>query len=195
MDRRWEAPPGTSLLCSLLLTTDAGAASAHQLVQAVALAAAEACEDVAGVAPTLKWPNDLLVGQRKLAGILAEAVGPSVGTVVVGIGLNVNWEQHDVEATGRPSTALNLEAGRDIDRERLLQAFLTHLAATDWDRLTARYRARSSTLGRRVRVELGQHELVGTARDVDADGSLVVETDDGARHTVRAGDVIHVQAG
>src|SRR6476469_4959346 len=96
-DRRWEAPPGSSLLVSVLLRPtppgdgpgDASADGSHRAVMAVALALAEAVEAVAGVTPGLKWPNDLVVGDRKLAGLLAEREGDAV---VIGAGCNVEWE-------------------------------------------------------------------------------------------------------
>src|SRR5438093_6330551 len=112
LGRTWVAPPGSSLLVSVLFrprSLEAG----HLLTTAVALAACDACGRVAGVAPDLKWPNDLLVDDRKLGGILAEAEGPAV---VVGLGLNVS------STSGAPETAVALRevAGHDVDRAALL---------------------------------------------------------------------------
>ena len=95
LDRRWEAPPGASLLASVLFRPELDPSELHLCTAAMALAAAEACRRVAGVGPVLKWPNDVLVGEEKLAGVLAEAelrrrAGGAVA-VVVGIGLNVDW--------------------------------------------------------------------------------------------------------
>ena len=93
LDRRWESPPGANLLASVLLRPDCAAEDVHLCAGAVALAGADACREVAGVEPVLKWPNDLLVGGAKLAGVLAEAEfeGTDLRAVVVGIGLNVAW--------------------------------------------------------------------------------------------------------
>jgi BirA family transcriptional regulator, biotin operon repressor / biotin---[acetyl-CoA-carboxylase] ligase len=92
MDRRWEAPVGASLLASVLFRPDFDPAELHLCTAAMALAAVEACWQVAGVEPDVKWPNDLLVGEAKLAGILAEAEFEGVScALVVGIGLNVDW--------------------------------------------------------------------------------------------------------
>ncbi len=93
LDRRWESPPGATLLASVLFRPACAPADLHLCTGAVALAAADACGEVAGVDPELKWPNDLLVGGAKLAGVLAEAefAGRPAGAVVVGIGLNVAW--------------------------------------------------------------------------------------------------------
>ncbi len=93
LDRRWESPPGANLLASVLLRPGCDPDDLHLCTGAVALAAADACAEVAGVEPALKWPNDLLVGGAKLAGVLAEAefAGGALAAVVVGIGLNVAW--------------------------------------------------------------------------------------------------------
>src|SRR5947208_2273673 len=111
LGRTWVAPPGSSLLVSVLFRPRS-LETGHLLTTAVAVAACDACEGVAGVAPDLKWPNDLLVGDRKLGGVLAEAEGAAI---VVGLGLNVNWP------AGAPDTAVALShvAGRDVDRARL----------------------------------------------------------------------------
>jgi BirA family transcriptional regulator, biotin operon repressor / biotin---[acetyl-CoA-carboxylase] ligase len=103
LDRRWEAPPGDNLLVSFLVRPSLAVEELHLCSAAVALAAADACARVAGLAPDLKWPNDLVVGERKLGGILAEVVpgGPAGSTgaaevgVVVGLGLNVRWPPPD----------------------------------------------------------------------------------------------------
>src|SRR5438876_4697526 len=116
LGRTWVAPPGSSLLVSVLFRPGSLEAG-HLLTTAVALAACDACERVAGVAPDLKWPNDLLVGNLKLGGILAEADGAAV---VVGLGLNVN------RASGAPETAVALGelAERDVDADALLAELL-----------------------------------------------------------------------
>jgi BirA family biotin operon repressor/biotin-[acetyl-CoA-carboxylase] ligase len=195
LGRTWDAPPGASLLVSILLAPGLGGGVLHRLTQATGVAAVDACEATAGVRPELKWPNDLLVGGRKLAGILAETViqrGQVVG-VVVGIGVNVNWPAELPAELAGVMTALNHEAGRDVDRDALLDALLAGLAATDWDALADAYRARLGTLGQRVRVDLGTVDVVGTAVDVTDAGELVVEADGGSRHVVSAGDVVHLR--
>ena len=162
--RTWEAPPGASLLVSVLLRP------APALVTlAAGLAAAGACEAVAGVTVGLKWPNDLMVGEAKVGGILAEAVA---GAAVVGLGVNLAWA---------PPGAARL--GTDVDRRALLNAYLTGLDAPG--DVLARYRDRCTTLGRRVRVELPDEAFEGVATDVDDAGRLVVEG-----RPIAAGDVL-----
>jgi BirA family biotin operon repressor/biotin-[acetyl-CoA-carboxylase] ligase len=191
LGRTWSAPPGASLLLSVLLRPDLVVEDRHLVVVAAAVAMAEAVAERTGVATALKWPNDLLVGERKLAGILAEAAGDAV---VVGIGVNVDWPEVPPELEGI-ATACNLEGGRPTTREKLLATFLGRYEFHLADLVGARraYRERLSTLGRTVRVELADTTLVGTAVDVDDHGHLLVRSDDGADHVIAAGDVIHLR--
>jgi len=209
MDRRWEAPPGASLLVSVLFRPDFEAAELHLCTAALALAGADACQEVVGVAPVVKWPNDLLVGEAKLAGVLAEAEFEGEGeaqgarcALVVGIGLNVEWPG----PPGVGGTSLRqlqpLQAA-PIDRDRLLDALLRALStrrglldtAPGRRAVAAELRGRCVTLGRTVRVALaGEEELIGLAAEIDDAGQLVVQTGAGPR-TVSAGDVVHLRPG
>lgn len=164
--RTWDSRPGASLLVSVVLRP------APALVTlAAGVAAAEACEAVAGVEVGLKWPNDLLLDGAKLGGILSELVGDAA---VVGLGLNLAWA---------PAGAAVLGA---VDRDVLLDAYLARLG-TPGDVL-ARYRDRCTTLGRRVRVEVPGATIEGVATDVDGDGRLLVEG-----RAIAAGDVVHLR--
>jgi BirA family transcriptional regulator, biotin operon repressor / biotin---[acetyl-CoA-carboxylase] ligase len=212
--RTWVAPPGASLLVSVLLRPLAGVAGA--VTMAVAVSMADAVAELARVEAGLKWPNDLVVDDRKLAGILAEADWPAGATmsagwrapaphervsIVVGIGLNVSWpappEAGDLAGT---ATALNW-LGADVDRADLLVAFLQRLDARygelvrsgSAESVMGEWRRRSATLGRRVRVDIGPDDVEGTAVDVTDDGHLVVETLEGDRRTFAVGDVVHLR--
>jgi BirA family transcriptional regulator, biotin operon repressor / biotin---[acetyl-CoA-carboxylase] ligase len=219
-DRTWLAPPGGSLLLSVLLRPPSRVASATTMATAVALA--EAVEEVAGISPGLKWPNDLVVagedGERKLAGILAEADWPASATisagwkapsaheravVVVGVGINVSWPEGDetVRDVADTAVALNWVTPERVDRVDLLVAFLRRLdrsygelVSQGPETVMGEWRHRSVTLGRRVRVDLGTDDVDGTAVDVTAEGHLVVETPGGRRRTLAVGDVIHLRA-
>ena len=176
-DRRWDAPPGANLLVSLLfhvVPDDPG-----ELTRRVGLAAVDACHESAGVTATLKWPNDVLVGDHKLAGILAER--SATGSVVVGLGLNVGWA---------PDGAARL--GPSVQPLAVLRALLAAYDRLPGD-ITGRYRRELATLGRRVRIELAAGSLEGTATDVEPDGRLVVLDACGITHRVAVGDVIHVR--
>jgi BirA family biotin operon repressor/biotin-[acetyl-CoA-carboxylase] ligase len=200
LDRRWESPAGANLLASVLLRPECAAEVLHLCSGAVALAGADACHSVAGVEPTLKWPNDLLLDGAKLAGILAEAefAGTTLSAVVVGIGLNVAWPGPP-EAGG---TCLDDAGGsaQPVDRKVLLDSLLAALEprcaqleqAAGRRVLADEIRSRCATLGRRVRVTLAAEELVGTASAIDEGGRLVVDTAVGPR-PVSAGDVVHLR--
>jgi BirA family biotin operon repressor/biotin-[acetyl-CoA-carboxylase] ligase len=177
LDRRWDAPPGSNLLVSILFHE----VPEHpiELTRRVALAAIAACREVAGVDVALKWPNDVLLDDRKLAGILAER--SAGGDVVVGLGLNVAWCPEGAARLGDGIAPLDL---------------LSHLLAA-FDRLPAdvapAYRAALATLGRHVRIELSDRVAEGTAIDVDSDGRLVVLDACGMSHRFAVGDVVHLR--
>ena len=218
--REWTAPVAASLLCTVLLRPPAAVSSSVTMAAAVAMA--EALEQVAGFAPRLKWPNDLVwpgdgsADDRKLAGILAEADWPpgshAAGgwvqsrpddrvVVAVGLGVNVNWPNPPAEELAGLAVAANHIAGRTVDREELLVAFLRRLdrhygdltASRDRASLQDAWRRRSATLGRRVRVDLGADDLEGIAVDITADGHLIVDCDTGDRRTIAVGDVVHLR--
>jgi BirA family biotin operon repressor/biotin-[acetyl-CoA-carboxylase] ligase len=182
LDRRWEAQPGANLLVSILFHDVPPHPS--ELTRRVALAAADACRELTGVQVTLKWPNDLLIGEAKLAGILAER--NAAGSVVVGMGLNVGWAPPDAARLGTPETDATLTP--DV----VLAAFLAAYDALPVD-CHERYRAALGTLGRRVRVELPAGLLEGTAVDVEPDGRLVVVDTCAVTHRLAAGDVVHLR--
>jgi BirA family biotin operon repressor/biotin-[acetyl-CoA-carboxylase] ligase len=202
LGRTWTAPPGGSLLASILLRPELPADSLHLVTAAVGLSAVDACRVGAGVEARLKWPNDLVVGDRKVAGILAEAdLGSASGpAVVVGIGMNVNWPAPLPEELEATATSLDRAAGRPVDREALLVELLVGLEAryaglgheAGRRAVASEYRARCSTIGRVVRVELTDESFTGTATDLTDAGQLLVTTDACLR-TVSAGDVVHLR--
>jgi BirA family transcriptional regulator, biotin operon repressor / biotin---[acetyl-CoA-carboxylase] ligase len=204
MGRSWVSRPGASLTFSVLLrpvTLPPARRGWLPLLTGVAVVAA--VRGVAAVGATVKWPNDVLVGERKLAGILAEQSGDAV---VVGIGLNVTTQAEALPVSPRGLSATSLLAeGGSVSREALLAGilrelearYLAFLADPDAARvgLLDEYRALSATLGRSVRVELpGGKLLAGVAEDIDTDGRLLVAAAGGASPTaISAGDVIHVR--
>jgi BirA family biotin operon repressor/biotin-[acetyl-CoA-carboxylase] ligase len=191
LGRAWVAPAGASLLTSVLLRPELPVERWHALVTTAGLAMAEAVEAATGVVAGLKWPNDLLVGERKLAGVLAEAAGEAL---VIGIGVNVEWHDVPAELT-EIATACNIEGGRAVDRRALLDEFLLRLAARlgDLDDARRAYEARLVTIGRTVRVERPRGDLVGVARGVDDAGHLLLDVD-GHHETITVGDVVHLRA-
>lgn len=150
-----------------------------------------------GVSATVKWPNDVLVGHRKIAGVLCEVVpAPGGNTVVVGWGINVDQEAD--ELPGDAATSLRLEGGR-VDRAALVVEVLAAWESwylrweADDDRLATAYTRHSSTLGQDVRLNLPDgSQLLGRATRIDARGGLVVVAA-GRAHVVAAADVIHLR--
>lgn len=205
MGRSWVSRPGASLTFSVLLRpVSVPPARRGWLPLLTGVAVVAAVRAVSAVGATLKWPNDVLAGERKLAGILAEQSGDAV---VVGIGLNVATPAEALPASpgGLPATSLLAEGG-SVSREALLAGILRELEAryqaflADSDAaragLLGEYRALCVTLGRSVRVEFpGGKVLAGVAADIDADGRLLVAAAGGGAPTaISAGDVIHVRS-
>ncbi|HWC12533.1 MAG TPA: biotin--[acetyl-CoA-carboxylase] ligase [Acidimicrobiales bacterium] len=196
--RSWVAPPGSSLLVSVLLRPDAAGGPPALTTVAGSLAAADAVAEVAGFGPALRWPNDLYADGRKLGGVLAEVVDG--GAVVLGVGLNLRWPSGVPEPIAGIAVAAEEVAGRAVDRDRLLTAFLGHLEARDGalasapgrSRTLADYRDRCETLGREVRVTVpGGRTAAGVAAGVDGAGRLVLDSD-GVASVLAVGDVEHV---
>lgn len=201
LGRTWVAPAGASLLMSVLLRPEIAIESLHLLTMAAGLAMADAVEEVAGFAPILKWPNDLLVndplvGDRKLCGMLTESdISDGVlRCVVVGIGVNVQWSDFPAELA-ETATACNLVAGRDISSDELLDAFVEKYSVllNSLDGVLSDYRARLGTLNTRVRIELAGETFEGMAEGVTDDGGLEVRTDEGELRCITAGDVVHLR--
>jgi len=201
LDRRWEAPTGTALLCSVLLRATLEVKDRHLASIAVSLSAVHAVRAVAPCDVGLKWPNDLVVGHRKLGGVLAETDGIADpdGTTALVVGLGVNLTT--VGPADADGTSLLDETGTPTDRDRLLDVYLDELAvrADDLGSKTGRaallraYREHLVTLGRAVRVTLNDASFDGVATSITDEGHLVVAT--GARDVVvAAGDVVHVRA-
>ncbi|ATE57241.1 biotin--[acetyl-CoA-carboxylase] ligase [Actinosynnema pretiosum] len=197
--RSWVSSGG-GLYLSVLLRPDVPPARLPWITLLTGLALVRATA-WAGVTATLKWPNDLLIDDAKVAGVLAET---TTGAVVVGVGLNTAPLPPGVQpgAGGLPPTSLAEAGARVTDRFAVAEVLLAELAAleSEWraahglpGALLAEYREHSATIGRDVRVELTGRELLGAAEDVLEDGTLVVRDREGTAHTVSAGDVVHLR--
>jgi BirA family biotin operon repressor/biotin-[acetyl-CoA-carboxylase] ligase len=133
LGRRWEAAPGSSILVSVLLMPPVESPRLPELSLVAGGAVSQAIAEITGIEPAIKFPNDLLIGMRKVAGILAES---SEGRVVLGIGVNVNQTAQELPAdTLTPPTSLRVVLGEPVDRARLLAAILLHLER-DYDAWT-----------------------------------------------------------
>lgn len=196
LDRSWHTPARSALTFSVLLRPDA----APDRWPWLPLLTGVAVHDAVGGGVRLKWPNDVLHGDLKLAGILVERVATPTGpAAVVGVGINVSTTHDELPVPTATSLAL---AGHERDRTDLLLELLAELdrvyavwvrAAADDELLRSTYTRRCATVGQLVRVELPSGDsLTGTAVDVDLAGRLVVQSG-GTTTVVGAGDVVHVR--
>jgi BirA family biotin operon repressor/biotin-[acetyl-CoA-carboxylase] ligase len=215
MGRRWWAPPGSALLTSLLFRPPVSGRPAEgkdrtsapepqQLGMLCALSAADAITEQTELRVDLKWPNDLLVGGHKVAGLLAESLfkGARLDAVIIGLGINVNVDPSSAPDFIAPATSLRRELGRPVERTSLLIRYL--------DRVGHRYAwfrggqspfeewaSRLVTIGQRLTAHLlvngpsqsGPRRLSGLAQGVDEDGALRLVTADGSVHRLLAADI------
>lgn len=213
--RAWFSPPGLNIYCSVIVRGMGLSLSLSQWLSwvplASALAVTEAVQQMAAVSLSLKWPNDLLLHERKVGGILCESSFATTNdpVVVIGIGLNVNVPPMSFPEELRPIAASLLEVSRrPIDRNRLIAQLLLELEHCLGElrthgpvRLRQAYTARSATLGRQVRVLFtNEQPIVGIAETLSADGALQVRTLSPHPRSqpmplvdVRAADVIHLR--
>ena len=191
--RSWVSQPG-NLLVSVLFRPTMEALPFISIIGGIA--AARAVRKVTGLDPKIKWPNDLLIGGRKAAGILAESavVGDTVWYAVLGVGMNVSLDTEETEEISSFATSINAAAGKEVPRETLLRQFLMDLDALyldlgqgkspieEWQQLL-------ETTGQRLEVTWGEETYTGVAEGTDELGNLLLRQDDGALITLTAGDV------
>ena len=189
--RAWLDEPGASLLASIVLRPRLELALLPALSLAAGVAVAEALTGAAGLMPRLKWPNDVLVGGRKVAGILLESRLEAAPLVVLGIGVNLAQRMFPAELAGR-ATSVWLATGCLVERDTLLPALLDtwdhwrwRLEREGFAPVRERWRALADTLGRTVTVD----GVTGLAVDVDTTGALVVDDAEGRRRRILAGDI------
>lgn len=196
LGRAWFSPPGVGLWFSLILRYELEISRAWMLTLGAAAGVAEAVEASTGARPEVRWPNDLYLNGRKLAGILTEArVGVGgLRFAVLGVGINVNHEAVDFPA-GLQDTATSLRCGtgREHGRTRLLAEILLALEQTysglDAGRIRTSWKCKSRMLGGPVRVTTAAGPVRGVAEDVDTDGALLVREVNGGTRRITMGDV------
>ncbi len=215
--RTWFSPPGVNLYCSVVVKLPVPSDRLSEwlcwLPLSASLAAAEAIESVVGLRVAVKWPNDLLMAERKVGGILCESGNTSRGEPfqVVGLGINANGRRDDFPPDIRETaTTIAEESGRAVDRNRLLAGILQELEVcldecfgNRGEKIAIAYSRRCATLGRRVRASLpGEGDIVGVAESIARDGSLQIARESGLPDTrvpstvhVRAADILHLRSG
>lgn len=205
--RSWFSPPQTGIWMSLILRPELPPAGVPQTTLVIGAACARAIHSCLGFKPAIKWPNDLLHYGKKLCGILVEmeATAEQVHFLVAGIGVNVNQEEADFPPELRETAAsLRMVTGSRVDRLPLLCRILEALeedyrdfCSKGFTAVRERWLEYEATLGKTVRVQLGGREVVGTAEDLDEDGSLLLRLADGRLLRVNSGELTlcrHVDA-
>lgn len=197
--RDWVAPPGSSLLLSILLRpTWLTPGDGFFLTILGAVASAEAIEQATGLAIGLKWPNDLELGGLKIGGVLVETEvrGNQLRWSVLGIGINTNWDPTNVAELATTATSLSRATGQEIAQAQLLKAlvqrldhYYLRLRGGSGDELFEAWRGRLTTLGQMVRIEGAGTTLEGIAEDVTAQGALLVRDQVGTLHELTAGEI------
>ncbi len=198
LGRKWLSPAGQGLWFSILLRPRLAPGSVTQLTIAAATAVARALRVETGLAPQIKWPNDILIRGRKVAGILTElsAELDRVRHVVIGIGVDVNVTEFPDELR-EVATSLAIETGRTFIRGAIAAALLRELEA-DYSRvmrgefptLAEEWERQCVTLGRRVKIHIGDRTLSGRAESLDNDGALLLRSDYGHLERIVGGDVV-----
>ena len=200
--RQWFATPGQGIILSAVLRPDIPLDRYSELAFAAAVAVAECIESECGLQPQLKWPNDVLVGDRKLCGILIEAAGDAA---IVGIGVNVRQTEFPPELFSTPPqpsplrggsgpTSVALEGGACTDVEQLTQALITRLFSVyglEFKEILVRWRKYMWGAGQLVEVVSEAGSVSGTISGVDDDGALLIDNDGSTRRIVAA-DVIRI---
>ncbi len=202
LGRVWHSPSGCGIYISIILKPRFKPEKAPGLAIMTALALADAVSSCCPGDVRIKWPNDILIGNRKVAGILTElsAERNKIDYVVIGIGINVNHKADDFPPELRPiATSIRTANRRKASRVGLLRQFLQNVEKEyrryKKDQLASsrrRIRSYSSLLGRNVQLRFGNRTVEGTAVDIDATGALIIEKD-GARRPVTSGEVTVVK--
>lgn len=197
LDRKWFTPPGTALAFSLILHPTAD--EKPHLSRMVGLAALSVADPLLarGLSPRIKWPNDILLNERKVAGVLIESVwsGDKVDCVVIGIGINIlKGSVPGAESLRFPATSLEDELGSPVERAEVLHDVLSALISLrpllGTDEFMARWEKLLAYRGRQVQVEMeGEGTVVGSVSGLDRDGSLQLRDENGKSITVQFGDV------
>ncbi len=199
MGRHWVSPKGKGIYFSPILRPDVAPAEAPKITLMSAVAVALAIRKVTDLGALIKWPNDIMINDRKACGILTEmsAEVNTVNYIVLGIGINVNTDR---EHLPKEATSLKAEAGRSFSRVELTQELLREFErqyiifrGKGFKMIIEEWKDLSHTLGEEVKIVCQDRKIEGTAIDLDASGALVVRMDNGFTKHITAGDVLMVR--
>lgn len=194
--RKWQATPG-GIYMTIVLRPQLPALMACKAVFLVSLSLAELLNEKYGIKAQTKWPNDVLIGDRKLAGILSEMEVEDDMVSFVNVGVGINFA-NDISHVDKPAVRLMDCFATPVSRKEFLTAFLQKLelesTATDWDAIITRWKKYTMSLGRRVKVAGGTQESEGMAVDINANGALLLQHDDGRVENIFYGDCFFMQS-
>lgn len=197
--RKWHSPEKTGLYCSLILRPPVPVSKISLLTILAGVAVLETIQKETSLAPLLKWPNDVLINGKKVCGILTESTSKKdkVEFAIMGIGININNRKEQFpDEICLSSTSLKIESGKDIIREKFLSSLLFHLEnkytcflKNGNKNILQVWRKHNDVLGKKVKIYQGTRLIVGLARDIDDEGNLLVETNDGNVEKVSSGEL------
>jgi BirA family biotin operon repressor/biotin-[acetyl-CoA-carboxylase] ligase len=197
LGRSWLSQKGCGIWMSVILKPNIQPQEAINLTQVAAISVVKAIEELSHVENKIKWPNDIIVNNKKVCGILTEMSSEidKINYVVIGIGVNVNCYNFPEELKGK-ATSLNLETNSKVDRKKLTASILNNLEfyyntylQKGFEYIRPICIAKSITIGREIKVIYNEGEMVGKAVTIDSNGSLIVETKEGKRLSIMSGDV------
>jgi len=197
LGRSWFSPKYKGLYLSLILRPDMLPAQAPILTLLAAVSICEAIKGSTGVVSQIKWPNDILINNKKLCGILTQVIAETdrIDFVIISAGINVNNDKRSLIST---ATSLKEQKKEEVNRVSLLQEILRALEANylilekkGATQILEKWRHHNTTLGRRVKVYCQHKHIEGEALDIDTDGGLLIRKDNGITEKVMAGDVMH----
>ena len=201
--RSWHSPAGVGIYCSVVLRPTTSPAKAQLITLMAGVSIVKAIALRTGLSPRVKWPNDILINDKKVAGILLESMisGAQIGHSVLGFGVNVNNGPADLPENLRMKvSSLLMELKKPVDRSTLLIEIFSELERLyhifqheDFPIILEQWRRYSSTLGQRVRIWQKDQATVGIAVDLTEDGGLLVRLEGGKQIVIHAGDVEHLR--
>lgn len=198
LGRKWESPKGDGIWMSMLLRPRISPFEASKITQIAAAGLVEALRDVLAIDVKIKWPNDLILSGKKLAGVLTEmnAELSSVNYVVLGCGINVNTMEFPEDLKDK-ATSLRLELNKDINKKDIIVSFIREFnklyldfeKSGNYENTLKICRENSATLGNQVRVISGDKVEIGKAIDLNSNGELIIEDENGEEKTIFYGEV------
>ena len=199
LNRPWLSPPGVNLYVSIILRPPIAVRNAPLITLMAAIATAKAAKGISGLQPRIKWPNDLLINGKKVAGLLNELKSKAgeVDFVILGIGINVNMTLEMIPEEMRPTvTSLREELGYDISRVEFLSALLREVEGEyqafltgETERILRQWEELSQMVGTVVEMKSFHEVIRGRVKGIDSDGSLLLSAPDGSEKRVIAGDI------